>query len=152
MISGTGLLTRPSIPDFPGLDRFKGPKFHSARWDHTVSLEGKRVVQIGTGASGMQLGPQIAPIVAKLTIFQRSPHWARQNPLLFAEVSDAKKWGLEHVPYYTKWYRFLLLWATSDGMLPRLRQDPPWHDPEHPPTAATAERRELPIGPTTPQL
>lgn len=152
VISGTGLLNRPSIPDFPGLDRFKGPKFHSARWDHTVSLEGKRVVQIGTGASGMQLGPQIAPIVAKLTIFQRSPHWARQNPLLFAEVSDAKKWGLEHVPYYTKWYRFLLLWATSDGMLPSLRKDPAWHDPEHSLNAANAEVRELLIGQITQQL
>ncbi|MBV1687874.1 NAD(P)/FAD-dependent oxidoreductase [Novosphingobium sp. G106] len=130
LVSGTGLLNRPSIPPIPGLEDFKGPKFHSARWDHSVDLTGKRVVQIGTGASGMQLGPQIAPKVGHLTIFQRSPHWARKNPLLFAEVSEGLKWGLEHVPFYTKWWRFQLLYATSDGMLPHLRRDPNWPEPE----------------------
>lgn len=142
VISGTGLLNRPSLPEIPGMDRFKGPMFHSARWDHSVDLAGKRVVQVGTGASGMQIAPQIAPVVDKLTIFQRSPHWARRNPLLFAEVSDAVKWGLENVPYYTKWYRFLLLWATSDGVLPTLRKDPDWHDPAHSLNAANAAIRE----------
>ena len=130
LISGTGLLNRPSIPDIPGLESFTGPKFHSARWDHSVDLAGKRVVQIGTGASGMQLGPIIAPQLAKLTIFQRSPHWARKNPLLYAKVSEGLKWGLEHVPFYTKWWRFQLLYATSDGMLPHLRKDPDWPEPE----------------------
>ena len=146
LVSATGLLNRPSVPDFPGMERFHGPMFHSARWDHTVDLTGKRVVQIGTGASGMQLGPQIAPIVAKLTIFQRSPHWARQNPLLFAEVSEGKKWGLAHLPYYNKWYRFQLLWATSDGVLPTLRKDPDWHDPAHSLNAENAKVREMLIG------
>lgn len=142
IVSGTGLLNRPAYPEIPGMDRFKGAMFHSARWDHSVDLAGKRVVQVGTGASGMQIAPQIAPVVGKLTIFQRSPHWARKNPLLFAEVSDAVKWGLEHVPYYTKWYRFLLLWATSDGVLPTLRKDPEWTDPEHSLNAANAAIRE----------
>ncbi|MBW8755124.1 MAG: NAD(P)/FAD-dependent oxidoreductase [Sphingomonadales bacterium] len=130
LVSGTGLLNRPSIPAIPGLEDFTGPAFHSARWDHGVDLAGKRVAQIGTGASGMQLGPQIAPKVGHLTIFQRSPHWARKNPLLFAKVSDGLKWGLEHVPFYTKWWRFQLLYATSDGMLPHLRKDPDWPEPE----------------------
>jgi 4-hydroxyacetophenone monooxygenase len=130
LVSGTGLLNRPSIPPIPGLGDFTGPMFHSARWDHGVDLTGKAVVQIGTGASGMQLGPSIAPKVGHLTIFQRSPHWARKNPLLFAKVSDGLKWGLEHVPFYTKWWRFQLLYATSDGMLPHLRKDPDWPEPE----------------------
>jgi 4-hydroxyacetophenone monooxygenase len=130
LVSGTGLLNRPSIPPIPGLEDFKGPKFHSSRWDHSLDLAGKNVVQIGTGASGMQLGPQIAPRVGHLTIFQRSPHWARRNPLLFAKVSDGLKWGLEHIPFYTKWWRFQLLYATSDGMLPHLRRDPTWPEPE----------------------
>jgi 4-hydroxyacetophenone monooxygenase len=130
LISGTGLLNRPSIPEIPGLQDFEGPKFHSARWDHSVDLSGKNVVQIGTGASGMQLGPKVAEIAGHLTIFQRSPHWARHNPLLYAEVSDGLKWGLEHVPFYTKWWRFQLLYATSDGMLPHLRKDPDWPEPE----------------------
>lgn len=130
VVSGTGLLNRPSIPPLPGLDDFKGPKFHSSRWDHDLDLAGKTVVQIGTGASGMQLGPQIAPKVKHLTIFQRSPHWARRNPLLFAKVSDGLKWGLKNIPFYTKWWRFQLLYATSDGMLPHLRKDPNWPEPE----------------------
>ncbi len=142
VVSATGLLNRPSIPDFPGMERFKGPMFHSSCWDHSVDLKGKRVVQIGTGASGMQLGPQIAPLVGKLTIFQRSPHWARYNPLLFAETGEAKKWGLANVPYYTKWYRFQLLWATSDGVLPTLRKDPNWPEPEKSLNAANAAVRE----------
>jgi 4-hydroxyacetophenone monooxygenase len=93
LVSGTGLLNRPSIPDIPGLEEFKGPIFHSARWDHSVDLTGKRVVQIGTGASGMQLGPKVAEIASHLTIFQRSPHWARHNPLLYAEVSEGLNGG-----------------------------------------------------------
>jgi 4-hydroxyacetophenone monooxygenase len=142
IISGTGLLNRPAIPDFPGMERFRGPLFHSSRWNHSVDLAGKNVVQIGTGASGMQLGPQIAPLVKQLTIFQRSPHWARYNPLLFSKVSEGKKWGLANVPYYTKWYRFQLLWATSDGVLPTLRQDPDWPEKERSLNAANAEIRE----------
>ncbi|HEX7819692.1 MAG TPA: NAD(P)/FAD-dependent oxidoreductase [Sphingobium sp.] len=130
VVSGSGLLNRPSIPAIPGMDMFKGPMFHSARWDHGVDLTGKRVVQIGTGASGMQIGPAIAPQVGQLTIFQRSPHWARKNPLLFAQVEDGVKWGLENIPFYTKWYRFQLLYATSDGVLPFLRKDPEWAEPE----------------------
>lgn len=146
VVSGTGLLNRPSIPAIPGLGDFKGPLFHSARWDHEVDLAGKNVVQIGTGASGMQLGPRIAPIVGQLTIFQRSPHWARKNPLLFAKVSDGLKWGLEHVPFYTKWWRFQLLYATSDQMLPHLRRDPNWPEPETSLNAFNKAIREQLIG------
>ena len=142
VVSGSGLLNRPSIPEIPGMELFKGPMFHSARWDHSVDLTGKRVVQIGTGASGMQIGPAIAPKVGHLTIFQRSPHWARKNPLLFASVPDGVKWALENIPFYTKWYRFQLLYATSDGMLPSLKKDPNWPEPESSLNATNKEIRE----------
>jgi len=130
VISATGLLNIPSYPDIPGMKDFKGPMFHGARWDHSVDLTDKNVALIGTGASGMQIGPAIAPLVNRLTIFQRSPHWARPNPLIFATVGDGVKWGLANLPYYNKWYRFLLLWATSDGLLPAMRKDPNWSEPE----------------------
>jgi len=142
IVSGTGLLNRPSIPNIPGMDSFTGPMFHSSHWDHSVDLRGKNVALVGTGASGMQIGPQIAPLVGKLTVFQRSPHWARKNPLLFAEVTEGVKWGLANVPFYTKWYRFQLLYATSDGVLPSLKKDPEWHDPVHSLNAANAAIRE----------
>lgn len=142
VVSGAGLLNRPSYPDIPGMDTFSGPMFHSARWDHGVELAGKNVVQIGTGASGMQIAPAIASKVGHLTIFQRSPHWARKNPLLFAEVPDGVKWGLRNIPYYTKWYRFQLLYATSDGVLPSLRKDPEWTEPQTSLNAANKAIRE----------
>src|ERR1700742_4671630 len=75
LVSGTGPLVEPKIPDFPGLESFEGPAFHSARWDHDVSLRGKRVAAIGTGASAIQFVPSIAPDVAQLHVFQRTPPW-----------------------------------------------------------------------------
>lgn len=143
VVSGTGLLNRPAYPDIPGIDRFRGPIFHNARWDHGVDLAGKRVALVGTGASGMQIGVAIAPLVERLTIFQRSPHWARPNPLIHARVGEAMKWALANIPFYNKWYRFLLLWASADGILPSLRKDPGWHEPRLSLNAKNHEVREL---------
>jgi cation diffusion facilitator CzcD-associated flavoprotein CzcO len=75
VVIATGPLADPSIPSFPGLDRFKGVKFHSARWDHTFDLAGKRVAVFGTGASAIQFVPAIQPLVAQMTVFQRTPPW-----------------------------------------------------------------------------
>ena len=129
VISAAGLLNIPSYPNIPGMESFKGAMFHGARWDHSCDLTGKAVAVIGTGASGMQIAPSIAPNVGKLLVFQRSPHWVRPNPLVFKKVSDEWKWALANIPYYNKWYRFLLLWATADGLLPQMRKDPIWTQP-----------------------
>ena len=75
LISCTGPLVEPKLPDFPGLERFQGPAFHSARWDHDVDLTGKRVASIGTGASAIQYVPAIAPDVEQLYVVQRTPPW-----------------------------------------------------------------------------
>ena len=75
LVSGCGGLSRPSYPDIPGLSSFAGKTFHSARWDHSYPLEGKRVGVIGTGASAIQIVPSIAPRVGKLDVFQRTPAW-----------------------------------------------------------------------------
>ena len=130
IISAVGQLNRPSIPDIPGLDTFTGPAFHTAQWDSNAKLDGQRVAMIGTGASGMQTGPSIAGIVQQLTIFQRTPHWAAHNPNYHATVSEGKKWVLKHVPFYAKWYRFQLFWASADGLHASLQIDPDWHLPE----------------------
>jgi cation diffusion facilitator CzcD-associated flavoprotein CzcO len=75
LVSAVGQLNRPSIPALPGLDRFRGPVFHSARWRHDVDLNGKRVAVVGTGASAAQFVPEIQPVARHLTVFQRSaPH------------------------------------------------------------------------------
>jgi cation diffusion facilitator CzcD-associated flavoprotein CzcO len=75
LILGTGALVEPATPSLPGLDRFAGAVFHSARWDHTRTLAGQRVAVIGTGASAIQVVPAIAPEVSHLDLYQRTPPW-----------------------------------------------------------------------------
>jgi len=75
LILGSGGLSEPAIPALPGLDRFQGRLFHTARWDHSYDLAGKQVAVIGTGASAIQLIPAIQPQVARLAVFQRSAPW-----------------------------------------------------------------------------
>jgi 4-hydroxyacetophenone monooxygenase len=130
LISAVGQLNRPSIPEIPGQAAFKGEVMHSAEWRSDVSLAGKRVAVIGTGASAFQLVPEVAKEAAQLFVFQRSPVWMLPNPNYHAVVSDSKKWLLKHVPYYAQWYRFLLFWPGTDGILPKLKVDPVWPHPE----------------------
>jgi 4-hydroxyacetophenone monooxygenase len=130
LVSAVGQLNKPSVPPIAGIDRFKGPLFHTARWDTSVDLAGKRVAIIGTGASAMQTGPSIAPVVDKLLVFQRTRHWAANNPNYHKEVTPGQKWAIEHVPYFAKWLRFQLFWAGSDGFHPSLKIDPAW-DRQH---------------------
>ncbi len=80
LISGVGGLHIPATPDIPGMENFAGTAFHSARWDHGFDLAGKQVAVIGTGASAIQFVPQIAPKVARLTVFQRTPAWVIPKP------------------------------------------------------------------------
>ena len=128
VISAVGVLNRPKLPDIPGRESFAGKALHTAQWDNDFDWRGKRVGMIGTGASGQQVGPTIAPDVASLTIFQRSPHWVVPNPNYFAEVSDGMKWALAHIPFFARWYRFQLFWAFADGLHASLKVDPNWDD------------------------
>jgi cyclohexanone monooxygenase len=75
LINAGGVLTTPNLPDIAGVDSFAGVTMHTARWDHSQDLTGKRVAIIGTGASAVQVIPEIAPIVKHLTVFQRTPIW-----------------------------------------------------------------------------
>jgi 4-hydroxyacetophenone monooxygenase len=125
-----GIVNRPAIPALPGLDAFRGPVMHSARWDHAVKLTGRRVAQIGTGASGAQIAPAIAPDVAQLTIFQRSRHWVMNNPEVMVPVTEGVKWALRHIPHYAEWFRFRAYWFAADGLFPNVLRDPAWPNPE----------------------
>lgn len=75
VVSALGMLNVPKIPDWPGMDLFEGPLFHSARWDPSAELDGKRVAVVGSGASAAQVVPSLAPRVAALLSFQREPGW-----------------------------------------------------------------------------
>jgi cation diffusion facilitator CzcD-associated flavoprotein CzcO len=80
VVAALGPLNRPHYPDIPGLADFQGEVFHSAKWNHTYDLEGKRIAVIGTGASAIQFVPQIAPKVSALHLFQRSAPWIMPKP------------------------------------------------------------------------
>ena len=75
LVAAPGALAEPFVPAIPGLDRFAGPAFHTARWDNDLDLAGQRVAVIGTGASAIQVVPAIQPEVTHLTLFQRTPPW-----------------------------------------------------------------------------
>lgn len=96
LIHAGGPLSQPKFPDIDGLDSFDGIVMHTARWDHDVDLRGKRVGIIGTGASAVQIIPEIAPQVADLSVFQRTPIWCL--PKMDFRLAGAFRTGLTHVP------------------------------------------------------
>ncbi len=130
VITAVGQLNRPKIPALPGMDTFRGPLFHSARWPSDLDVAGKRVAIVGTGASAMQIVPAIAERAAHITIFQRSPQWAAHNAVYFSPIEDAASLLMEHVPFYRRWYRTRLSWNTGDRVHASLQVDPEWGHPE----------------------
>lgn len=82
LIAATGVLHHPHLPDIEGLDSFAGSVFHSARWDHDVSLEGRRIGIVGTGSTAVQITSAVIGRVARLSLFQRTAQWImpQENP------------------------------------------------------------------------
>jgi cation diffusion facilitator CzcD-associated flavoprotein CzcO len=106
-ICSSAPLNQPRYPDIPGLGRFRGSLFHSSRWDHDYDFAGKRVAVIGNAASAVQLIPQIAPLVQRLSIFQRSPNWIVPRPdRAYATWEKA----LFRIPLIGHAHRYLLYW------------------------------------------
>jgi len=125
LILGNGALHLPQIPELPGLATFAGKQFHSARWDHTQDLTGKRVAVIGTGASSIQFVPQIAPKVQQLDVFQRTPPWIVPKP--DRPIGSREQWMYEHVPGAHWLRRTGLYWLLESRVLgfafaPKLNQ------------------------------
>ena len=143
VISAVGQLNRPKLPDIPGRDTFGGVSMHSAQWIEGTELAGLRVAVIGTGASAFQIVPTIAPDVAHLTVFQRSAPWMFPNPHYHDRVGPGARWAFEHLPYYGRWYRFLLFWPACDGGLPAMRIDPEWPDQSRSVSALNDAAREV---------
>ncbi|WP_225726104.1 MULTISPECIES: NAD(P)/FAD-dependent oxidoreductase [unclassified Nocardia] len=124
LVSAIGALHVPSIPELPGQAEFRGPAFHSARWDHSVDLTGKRVAVIGTGASAIQLVPEIVDEVGGLTVYQRTAPWVlpradvvfsdrfrralRRIPGLRFGLRNGIYWGAELAAYAMNWRPDLL--------------------------------------------
>ena len=128
VISAVGQLNRPHLPDIEGQRGFAGPAFHSSDWDHSVDLRGLRVAMIGAGASGFQIAPAIADEVESLTVYQRTAQWMFPNPNYHAEIGPGVQWALRHLPFYGRWYRFLLFWPGCDKGLEAARVDADYPD------------------------
>ena len=109
LISATGALSDPSVPSLPGLDRFEGTVFHSARWRHDHDLTGRRVAVVGTGASAIQFVPQIQPEVAHLTVFQRTPPWIL--PRWDRGFRPIEQWAFRHLPLVQRLARAGIYWG-----------------------------------------
>jgi len=96
LISGAGALHIPSLPDIPGLEDFRGPAFHTAQWDHDVDLTGKRVAVIGTGASAIQVVPELVKTAGQVQLYQRTAAWIK--PRINFAFPRAVRRAFEFVP------------------------------------------------------
>lgn len=110
-VTAVGPLSNPAIPNIKGKDTFKGPIFHSATWDHSIDLTGKKIAVIGTGASAIQFVPRIAEKAASVTLFQRSAPWVLPKP-------DRKIYPIEqalykYLPGWRTAHRATLYWANE---------------------------------------
>jgi 4-hydroxyacetophenone monooxygenase len=130
LVSAVGQLNRPNLPDIPGIDRFSGRWFHSARWDPDVDLDGKRVAIIGTGASAAQFIPAVAQQASHLTVFQRTPPWLLDTPNYHDDLPDGTRWLLEHVPGFANWDRVWIFWRSHEVIVPMAEVDPAWDSTE----------------------
>jgi cation diffusion facilitator CzcD-associated flavoprotein CzcO len=115
VVAAAGPLSQPSIPKLPGLERFGGTMFHSARWKHQHDLAGDRVAVIGTGASAIQFIPKIQPQVGRLHVFQRTPPWVLPRPE--HRITGPEKRLLKRVPAVQKAIRSAIYWGAEGGIL-----------------------------------
>ena len=126
VITAMGYLNRPIIPDVPGRDSFAGVSLHTAEWDDSVDLAGKRVAVVGTGATAVQVVDAIIDQVAHLTLVQRQPHWIMPNRMGAGLVAAPERWLQNHLPFYARWQRARTYCFISDRNYLAWRADPEW--------------------------
>jgi cation diffusion facilitator CzcD-associated flavoprotein CzcO len=115
VVSGIGALHIPSYPEIPGRESFAGRSFHSASWDHSLDLTGKRVAVIGTGASAIQFVPRIAGEAERLRVFQRTAPWIQPKPDL--PLSPGTRKALRALPLARRAVRNAIYWLLETRAL-----------------------------------
>ncbi|WP_423195274.1 Baeyer-Villiger monooxygenase [Cupriavidus sp. H19C3] len=115
LVSAMGGLSRPALPDIPGLASFAGTCFHSQQWRHDYPFAGKRVAVIGTGASAIQFVPQIAPQVAHLDLYQRTAPWILPKP--DRAMGPRERWLFRHLPFTQTLLRAGIYWMLEARVL-----------------------------------
>lgn len=111
VVSGVGTFGRPKLPDVPGLASFDGPVLHSAKWDHSVSLEGKRVAVVGTGASSIQIVPEAAKAAREVVVYQRTPAWI--PPKQDRPIGERERALYAAIPAAQKLHRLGIYWQNE---------------------------------------
>ncbi|WP_375477818.1 flavin-containing monooxygenase [uncultured Jatrophihabitans sp.] len=129
VVSAVGALCEPKLPDIKGIENFRGEIFHSARWNHSADLKGKRVALIGTGASAIQIGPSIVDDVAHLDVYQRTAPWVM--PRHDRDYPKAEKLAYRHVPLLQRAAREAIYWGrelymVGFGFQPKILQPAQW--------------------------
>jgi cation diffusion facilitator CzcD-associated flavoprotein CzcO len=124
LVSGVGALSEPSVPELPGLERFRGASWHSAQWDHGHDLAGERVAVVGTGASAIQFVPKIQPQAARVHVFQRTAPWLM--PHADRPISGLERRLFRRVPALQRLMRDAIYWARESFVVgfmhPRLME------------------------------
>ncbi|MDR3418516.1 MAG: NAD(P)/FAD-dependent oxidoreductase [Nevskia sp.] len=122
VVMAPGPLSTPSYPDIPGIDSFGGQRIHSGAWDHGYDFHGKRVAVIGTGASAVQIVPELVKVVGRLKVFQRTPGWVL--PRLDYRTPDWSRALFRRIPLAQRAVRESLFWAYESSALGVI-----WHTP-----------------------
>jgi len=115
LISGMGGLSTPAYPTIKGIETFTGRAFHSQDWDHDYNLNGKRVAVIGTGASAIQLVPEVAKAAARLDLYQRTPPWIVPKP--DRAITAAEKLLFRAIPKAQDAFRQSIYWSLEGRVL-----------------------------------
>nr|WP_225951981.1 NAD(P)/FAD-dependent oxidoreductase [Mycobacterium sp. OAS707] len=126
VITAAGYLNRPRWPELSGRDTFAGTSIHSAQWDPSLDLTGKRVAIIGAGCTAVQIVDACVDAVAHMTVFQRQPHWVAPRRRASDDVPEYRRHLGRRLPYYAKWHRLKSFWGTADNNYPVILQDPEW--------------------------
>jgi len=123
LIMAVGPNNDPNYPDVKHLDAFTGPVIHSALWDHSIDLKGKKVVLVGTGCSGVQVATAIADRVGELVIVQRQNEYIIPNPQAHAPIDELERIAMEQIPFVVNWKRLQSLESQMGDMHGMIMKD-----------------------------
>lgn len=128
VITAVGFLNRPQPPDIPGVERFRGPSWHTARWPADFDPAGKRIAVIGTGCTGYQMVPELALEAEHVTVFQRTPQWLFPVPGYRSPFPPQVTWLDRNLPHHTNFMRLRIAGSFAAGFGPLAEVDPDFHD------------------------
>lgn len=124
IVTACGGLVETRTPDIPGLEDFQGARFHSAEWDHTVELEGKRIAVIGTGSTGMQITKGLAEVAGHYELYQRTPQWIL--PIPNRKYTPVTKWAMRRFPKVLEPFFFRAHQIITEGTFGVAVVEPGW--------------------------